>query len=45
MVEKGEIGVVGAMHNIETGKVEFYEDVQFIRDSQNSTFSVNELRH
>lgn len=45
MIEKGEIGVVGAMHNIETGKVEFYEDVQFIRDSQNSTFSVNELRH
>lgn len=32
MVEKGEIGIVGAMHNIETGKVEFYEDVQLIRD-------------
>ena len=45
MVEKGEIGVIGAMHNIETGKVEFYEDVQFIRDEENPTFSVADLRH
>jgi len=26
MVTKGEIGIVGAMYNIETGKVEFYSD-------------------
>lgn len=45
MVEKGEIGIVGAMHNIETGKVEFYEDVQFIKDTENPTFSVAGLRH
>jgi len=45
MVENGEIGVVGAMYNIESGKVEFYEDVQFIRDEQNPSFSVAELRH
>lgn len=45
MVEKGEIGVVGAMHNIETGKVEFYDDVQFIRDAENTAFSVADLRH
>ena len=25
MAEKGEIGIVGAMYDIETGKVEFYE--------------------
>jgi carbonic anhydrase len=45
MVEKGEIGVVGAMYNIETGKVEFYKDVAFIKDEQNPAFSVDELRH
>jgi carbonic anhydrase len=45
MVENGEIGVIGAMHNIETGLVEFYEDAQFIRDEQNPDFSVAELRH
>jgi carbonic anhydrase len=45
MVEKGEIGVVGAMHNIETGEVEFYEDVQYIRDDKNPEFSVADLRH
>jgi carbonic anhydrase len=45
MVENGEIGVVGAMYNIETGKVEFYEDVEFIRDEHNPEFSMDELRH
>ncbi len=45
MVENGEIGVVGAMYNIETGKVEFYDDVMYIRDEANAEFSVAELRH
>ena len=26
LVEEGKIGVVGGMHNLETGKVEFYDD-------------------
>lgn len=45
MVENGEIGVVGAMYNIETGKVEFYNDVEYIRDEKNPQFSVAELKH
>ncbi len=45
MVENGEIGVVGAMYNLETGKVEFYDDVMFIRDEVNPEFSVAELRY
>lgn len=45
MVETGEIGVVGAMYNIETGIVEFYEDVEYIKDELNPEFSVAELRH
>jgi carbonic anhydrase len=45
MVENGEIGVVGAMYNIETGKVEFYDDVEYIRDDKNPDFSVADLRH
>lgn len=45
MVENGQIGVVGAMYNIETGVVEFYEDVSFIRDDKNLEFSVADLRH
>ncbi|MBK9330793.1 MAG: carbonic anhydrase [Sphingobacteriales bacterium] len=45
LVENGEIGVVGAMYNVETGKVDFYDDVMYIRDEQNIEFSVAELRH
>jgi carbonic anhydrase len=45
MVENGEIGVVGAMYNLETGKVDFYDDVEFIKDELNPEFSVAELRH
>jgi carbonic anhydrase len=36
---------VGAMHNIETGEVSFYEEVSFIKDDQNPNFSVAALRH
>jgi carbonic anhydrase len=45
MVENGEIGVVGAMYNVETGQVEFYDDVEYIKDELNPEFSVVELRH
>ena len=45
MVENGQIGVIGAMYNIETGVVDFYDDVMFIRDEENINFSVAELRH
>ncbi len=45
MLENGEIGVIGGMYNIETGKVEFYKDVEFIKDEKNPKFSVAELRH
>lgn len=45
MVENSEIGVVGAMHNIETGKVEFYTDIMYIKDDKNPKFSVADLRH
>lgn len=45
MVENGEIGVVGAMHNIETGKVEFYTDIMYIKDDKNPEFSVADLKH
>jgi carbonic anhydrase len=44
MVENGEIGIVGGMHNIETGNVTFYKDVCFIKDDQNPNFSVKDLR-
>jgi carbonic anhydrase len=45
MVENGEIGIVGAYHNLETGTVEFYDDVMYIKDEINPGFSVSELRH
>jgi carbonic anhydrase len=45
MVENGEIGVVGAMYDVETGQVEFYPDVEYIKDEMNPEFSVAELRH
>lgn len=45
MVENGEIGVVGAMYDVETGQVEFYEDVEYIKDEMSPEFSMAELRH
>ena len=44
MLENGEIGIVGAMHNIVTGEVEFYNDLVFIKDELNPNLSVNDLR-
>lgn len=32
MIKNGEIGIVGAMHNIETGEVTFYDDTLHIND-------------
>lgn len=45
MIENGEIGIVGGIHNIETGEVTFYEDSIYIKDELNPGFSVAELRH
>jgi carbonic anhydrase len=45
MVESGEIAVVGAMYNIDTGRVEFYDDVQYMNDALNPEFDMAELRH
>lgn len=44
MLENGEIGVVGAMYNVETGIVEFSDDVMYINDVQNPEFSLNDFR-
>jgi len=43
MVENGEIGIIGAMYNVETGVVEFYADTDFIKDEQNADLSLKEL--
>lgn len=45
MLNKGEIGIVGAMYNIDNGKVEFYNEVSYIKDEKNPKFSLAELRH
>ncbi len=45
MLENGEIGIVGAMYNVDSGEVEFYDEVTYIKDVQNPEFSVAELRH
>ena len=45
MIENGAIGVVGAMHDIETGKVNFYNDVMYIKDNKNPKFTVTDLKH
>lgn len=45
MLENGQIGIVGAMHDIETGVVTFYDDVMYIKDDLNPEFTVAELRH
>lgn len=45
MIENGEIGIVGGMHNIETGEVTFYDDSLYIKDEMSPEFSVAALRH
>ena len=45
MVENGEIGVVGAMYNIDTGKVDYYNELMYIKDDKNPEFSVASLRY
>ena len=45
MGESGDIAVVGAMYNIDTGRVEFYDDVQYMNDALNPEFDMAELRH
>ena len=45
MLEEGQIGIVGAMHDIELGKVIFYDDVMYIKDDLNPEFTVAELKH
>jgi carbonic anhydrase len=44
MLEKGEIAVVGAMYNVQTGKVHFYKDVMYINDKENPKFSLKDFR-
>lgn len=44
MIENGEIGIVGAIHNIETGNVSFYDDVTFIKDEQSPNFNISDLK-
>jgi carbonic anhydrase len=39
MIENGEIGIIGAMYNVETGNVEFYEDTLIV-NSEKKTESV-----
>lgn len=45
MLDQGQIGIVGAMHDIESGKVTFYDDVMYIKDELNPEFTVAALRH
>ena len=45
MLEEGQIGIVGAMHDIESGRVIFYADVMYIKDELNPEFTVAALRH
>ncbi|MDI9309594.1 MAG: carbonic anhydrase family protein [Limnohabitans sp.] len=43
MIENGEIGVIGAMYNIETGQVDFYEDTAFIKDENRPNLDLKQL--
>lgn len=44
LVEEGKIGIVGGMYNIDTGKVVFYKDSEYIKDEQNPKFNVAKLK-
>ncbi len=44
LLEQGKIGVVGAMYNVQTGKVQFCKDVSYLNDEKNPKFSLNDFR-
>ena len=44
MLINGQIGIVGGMHNIDTGEVVFYDEVTYINDELNPTFSLEVLK-
>lgn len=44
MVNNGEIGVIGAMYNVETGRVDFYEDSKFINDELSNSLREEPVR-
>ncbi len=44
MLEQGEIAIIGAMYDVETGKVEFYKDIEYIKDKENPNFSLASLK-
>jgi len=43
MIEKGEIGICGAMYNVETGVVEFYKETVIINDTEQQLSSKEAL--
>lgn len=45
LIEQGTLGVVGAMYNIETGAVEWYDDVRFIQEDHHHDVSIESLRY
>jgi carbonic anhydrase len=44
MLEKGEIGIVGGMYDVKTGKVVFDEKCSFINDAENPGFSLKDFK-
>ena len=40
MIENGEIGIIGAMYNVETGNVEFYEDTLIVNSEKKTNSAV-----
>lgn len=45
MIEEGMVGIVGAMYNVESGKVTICKDVVYINDEKNPNFSFSTFRH
>lgn len=43
MLENGEIGIVGANYDVESGIVEFYDDTIYLKDEYNPEFSMEEV--
>jgi carbonic anhydrase len=43
MIENGDIGIIGAMYNIETGNVDFYTETEFIKDENKPDLGLKEL--
>ncbi len=45
LVDNGKIGIVGAIYDVKSGKVEFIQEVEYIKDELNPGFDLSNIKY